>query len=109
MPRSSQSAFARRSLPPPLNPRVSFGEWGFGQPEPYLFFEKGPRSGVEKRGESSGPRSGVEKRGDDTNVVLLFGDPVQFLVNALYLIPALLIGLIGHELAHAVVAVARGD
>jgi Zn-dependent protease len=56
-----------------------------------------------------GPRSGVEKRGDDTNVVLLFGDPVQFLINALYLIPALLIGLIGHELAHAVVAVARGD
>jgi len=45
----------------------------------------------------------------DTRVVLLFGDPVQFLINALYLIPALLIGLIGHELAHAVVAVARGD
>jgi Zn-dependent protease len=36
-------------------------------------------------------------------------DPIQFIVNALYLIPALLIGLIGHELAHAAVAVARGD
>ncbi len=41
--------------------------------------------------------------------VVLFGDPTQFLVNALYLIPALLVGLIGHELAHAAVAVARGD
>ena len=30
-------------------------------------------------------------------------------VNALYLIPALLVGLIGHEFAHAAVAVARGD
>lgn len=37
------------------------------------------------------------------------GDPIQFIVNALYLIPALLIGLVGHELAHAAVAVARGD
>ena len=36
-------------------------------------------------------------------------DPIQFIVNALYLIPALLIGLIGHEMAHAAVAVARGD
>jgi Zn-dependent protease len=36
-------------------------------------------------------------------------DPGQFIVNALYLIPALLLGLVGHELAHAVVAVARGD
>src|SRR5438046_5134999 len=34
---------------------------------------------------------------------------MQFVVNALYLIPALLIGLIGHELSHAAVAVARGD
>jgi Zn-dependent protease len=40
---------------------------------------------------------------------VLFGDPGQFIVNALYLIPALLLGLIGHELAHAAVAVARGD
>ena len=40
---------------------------------------------------------------------MLSGDPIQFIVNALYLIPALLIGLIGHELAHAAVAVARGD
>ena len=39
----------------------------------------------------------------------MFSDPVTFLVNALYLIPALLVGLIGHELAHAAVAVARGD
>ena len=44
-----------------------------------------------------------------TRVVLFSGDPSQFIVNALYLIPALLVGLIGHELAHAVVAVARGD
>src|SRR5438105_14721551 len=34
---------------------------------------------------------------------------MQFVVNALYLIPALLIGLIGHEFSHAAVAVARGD
>lgn len=40
---------------------------------------------------------------------VVFGDPVQFVVNALYLVPALLVGLIGHELAHATVAVARGD
>ena len=36
-------------------------------------------------------------------------DPTQFIINTLYLIPALLIGLVGHELAHAAVAVARGD
>jgi Zn-dependent protease len=41
--------------------------------------------------------------------VLLFSDPFQFVVNVLYLIPALLIGLIAHEFAHAAVAVARGD
>jgi Zn-dependent protease len=41
--------------------------------------------------------------------VLISGDPIQFLVNALYLIPALLLGLIAHEMAHAAVAVARGD
>jgi Zn-dependent protease len=40
---------------------------------------------------------------------VLPSDPTQFIVNALYLIPALLIGLIGHEFAHAVVAVWRGD
>lgn len=40
---------------------------------------------------------------------MLFGDPGQFIINALYLIPALLVGLIGHELAHAAVAVSRGD
>jgi len=40
---------------------------------------------------------------------VITGDPIQFIVNALYLIPALLVGLIGHELAHAAVAVARGD
>ena len=37
------------------------------------------------------------------------GDPTQFIINTLYLIPALLVGLIGHEFAHAAVAVARGD
>lgn len=41
--------------------------------------------------------------------MLLSGDPTQFLITALYLIPALLVGLIGHEFAHAAVAVARGD
>jgi Zn-dependent protease len=45
----------------------------------------------------------------DTYGVPLTGDPIQFLVNALYLIPALLLGLIAHEMAHAAVAVARGD
>jgi Zn-dependent protease len=40
---------------------------------------------------------------------VLFSDPLQFLINALYLIPALLVGLIGHEFSHAAVAVARGD
>ena len=42
-------------------------------------------------------------------MVVIGGDPTQFIINALYLVPALLIGLIGHELAHAAVAVARGD
>ena len=40
---------------------------------------------------------------------MLFTDPLQFVINALYLIPALLVGLIGHEFSHAAVAVARGD
>ncbi len=39
----------------------------------------------------------------------MFSDPVQFVVNALYLLPALLVGLMGHEFAHVGVAVARGD
>jgi Zn-dependent protease len=41
--------------------------------------------------------------------VVFFGDPYRFIVNALYLVPALVIGLVAHELAHAAVAVARGD
>ena len=41
--------------------------------------------------------------------MLFSGDPMQFVINALYLIPALLVGLIGHEFSHAAVAVARGD
>ncbi len=40
---------------------------------------------------------------------MIFSDPLQFVINALYLIPALLVGLIAHEFAHAAVAVARGD
>ncbi len=38
-----------------------------------------------------------------------FGDPAQFLINAVFLIPGLLLGLVLHEFAHARVAVARGD
>lgn len=45
----------------------------------------------------------------DTYGVVIPRDPTQFVINTLYLIPALLVGLIGHELAHATVAVARGD
>ena len=41
--------------------------------------------------------------------MLGFGDPVQFIVNALYLIPGLLLGLVLHEAAHAAVAVGCGD
>lgn len=40
---------------------------------------------------------------------MLLGNPLQFIVNALYLVPALIIGIVGHEFAHAAVAVARGD
>lgn len=40
---------------------------------------------------------------------MLLTNPLQFIVNAIYLVPALLIGIIGHEVAHAAVAVARGD
>lgn len=40
---------------------------------------------------------------------MLLTNPAQFIVNALYLIPALVIGIVAHEYAHAAVAVARGD
>jgi Zn-dependent protease len=40
---------------------------------------------------------------------VLLSNPLQFIVNAIYLVPALVIGLVAHELAHAAVAVARGD
>lgn len=40
---------------------------------------------------------------------MLFGDPQQFIITSLYLIPGLLLGLVLHEWAHAQVAVARGD
>src|SRR5205814_1746570 len=36
-------------------------------------------------------------------------DPGRFIINALYLVPALMLGLVAHEVAHAAVAVARGD
>ncbi len=40
---------------------------------------------------------------------MTLADPTQFIVTALYLIPALVVGLVAHELAHAAVAIARGD
>jgi Zn-dependent protease len=40
---------------------------------------------------------------------MLLGDPVQILVMALLLLPGMLLGLVLHEWAHAMVAVARGD
>jgi Zn-dependent protease len=40
---------------------------------------------------------------------VLLTNPAQFILNALYLIPALVIGIVVHEYAHAAVAVARGD
>ena len=40
---------------------------------------------------------------------MLFGDPQQFIITSLFLIPGLLLGLVLHEYAHARVAVARGD
>lgn len=43
-----------------------------------------------------------------TNVVLL-SNPQQFIVNTLYLVPALVLGIVVHEFAHAAVAVSRGD
>jgi len=38
-----------------------------------------------------------------------FGDPYTFLIRLVYLIPAVLVGFVLHEMAHAYVAVARGD
>ena len=40
---------------------------------------------------------------------MLLSNPQQFIINAIYLVPALALGLVAHELAHAAVAVARGD
>ena len=40
---------------------------------------------------------------------MLLSNPLQFIFNAIYLIPAMLIGITVHEYAHAAVAVARGD
>jgi Zn-dependent protease len=40
---------------------------------------------------------------------VVLSDPSRFIVNALYLVPALLLGLVVHEVAHAAVAVSRGD
>ena len=40
---------------------------------------------------------------------MLFSDPGRFLVQSLFLVPGLLLGLVLHEVAHAYVAVARGD
>jgi len=40
---------------------------------------------------------------------VILADPTQFIVTALYLIPALVVGIVAHELAHAAVATARGD
>jgi len=40
---------------------------------------------------------------------VLLSDPGRFIVNALYLVPALMLGLVAHEVAHAAVAVSRGD
>jgi Zn-dependent protease len=41
--------------------------------------------------------------------VPFISDPLRFVVSTLYLLPAILVGLVLHELAHAYVAVARGD
>lgn len=40
---------------------------------------------------------------------MFFGDPIQIIVSAIFVIPGLLLGLVLHEAAHAAVAVARGD
>ena len=39
----------------------------------------------------------------------MLGNPLQFVINVLYLLPALAVGIVVHEFAHAAVAVARGD
>ncbi len=39
----------------------------------------------------------------------LFSDPQRFVISTIYLLPAILVGLVLHEMAHAYVAVARGD
>ena len=40
---------------------------------------------------------------------MLLSNPLQVIINAIYLVPALVLGLVVHEVAHAAVAVARGD
>jgi Zn-dependent protease len=40
---------------------------------------------------------------------VLLSNPQQFIINAIYLVPALVLGLVAHEVAHAAVGVARGD
>ena len=40
---------------------------------------------------------------------MVLSDPGRFIINALYLVPALVLGLVAHDVAHAAVAVARGD
>ena len=40
---------------------------------------------------------------------MVLSDPSRFIINAIYLVPALVLGLVAHEVAHAAVAVARGD
>jgi Zn-dependent protease len=40
---------------------------------------------------------------------VLLTNPLQFIINTIYLLPALVVGIVGHEVAHAAVAVARGD
>jgi Zn-dependent protease len=39
----------------------------------------------------------------------VFGDPATFLLRVLFLIPALLLGFVLHEFAHAAVALSQGD
>ena len=40
---------------------------------------------------------------------MVLRDPSRFIINALYLVPALTLGLVVHEVAHAAVAFSRGD
>jgi len=39
----------------------------------------------------------------------VFGDPATFLLRVLFLVPALLLGFVLHEFAHAAVALSQGD